>query len=308
MIKKIAVVTGASGFIGKNVVKELLKKNYFVYAISTNNKSLDEIKCDNLKNIVLFFEEYPAMLEQIEERGIDLFIHCAWQGVWGKAFEDYELQMKNASYAGKAIEIAHQLNSKKFVLLSTANVLETKKIIMNPFCFNKLRATTNYGLAKISAEIICRTLALKYDLAFNCAYISMVYGEENYSMMVPNVVISKLVKKQSPDLIEGNGLYDLVYVRDVSAGLVAIGEKGVSMKSYYLGNRKLKTFKSIFSEIGKIINPDVELNFGVYPDANFIDYSLIDLNELYDDTGFEPTYDFKESILNTASWIKDNLL
>ena len=136
----------------------------------------------------------------------------------------------------------------------------------------------------------------------------MVFGEENKSMMVPNVVLTKLLSGKSPDLIDGNGLYDLIYVKDVASGLVAIGEKGTPMKSYYLGSRKLKSFKELFLEIGKIINPSVNINFGAYPDANYIDYSLINLDELYDDTGFEPKCDFKESILKTSAWLKENML
>lgn len=307
-MKKTAIVTGANGFIGKNVVIELLKKDYFVYAVVSDKKQLASINDTRLTIISLLFDRYYELLELIKEESIDILIHCAWQGVWGKAFEDYELQMRNAVYAGKTMDIAAKLHTKKFVLLSTANVLETKKVITNSFEYKKLRFTTNYAMAKIASEMICRTLSCNNGVAFNCAYISMVYGEENYSMMVPNVVISKLLKGESPDLIEGNGLYDLVYVKDVASGLVAIAEKGVSMKSYYIGSRRLKTFKELFTNVGKILAPTVKMNFGVYHDANYIDYSLINLDELYDDTGFEIKTNFDESIVNTAKWVKENLL
>ena len=306
-MNKCAVVTGANGFIGKRVVERLLANGYFVYAITTDVNSLNDISSDSISTHSLFFDEYPKMLEIID-KDVDLFIHCAWQGVWGKAFDDYSLQMNNAINAGKTMEIASRLNAKKFVLLSTVNVLEAKKIINNPFNYKQLRATTNYAMAKLSAEMICRTLASHNCVLFNCAYIGMVYGENNYSMMVPNVVISKLLKNESPDLIEGNGLYDIVYVEDVANGLIAIGEKGIPFKSYYIGSRHIKTFKCVFEKIGKIVNPSVRLNFGAYPDNNYIDYSLINIDELFEDTGFEIADNFEQNVTKTANWIKEKML
>jgi len=38
-----------------------------------------------------------------------------------------------------------------------------------------------------------------------------------------------------------------------------------------------------------------------------MDYSCVDLEQLYNDTGFECTSDFKETIKETFAWIKDNL-
>ncbi len=307
-MKKVAIVTGANGFIGKNVVLQLVQKGYFVYAITTDPGAFKDYPADKISNLVLFFEDYPKLLDLISERPIEMLIHCAWQGVWGPAFKDYELQMRNAVNAGKTMELAAQLQVKKFVLLSTVNVLETKKVINESYAFKKLRPTTNYAMAKLSAEMICRTLSCSNGVEFNCAYIAMVYGEENRSMMVPNVVISKLLAGESPNLIEGNGLYDLIYVEDVAKGLVAIGEKGMNLKSYYLGSRTLRSFKEIFTQVRDILNPNIELRFGVYPDENHIDYSLVNLDELFEDTGYEVSKDFENHIRVTASWVKDNLL
>ncbi len=306
-MKRVAVVTGANGFVGTHLVESLLAKGYFVYAVTTDDHAFKQVDSSKLKNLVLFFDDYPKLVSEIKE-GVDVFFHCAWQGVWGDAFKDYNLQMRNAVYAGKTMEIAAQLNAKRFVLLSTVNVLEAKKIIADSTSFNKLRATTNYAMAKLSAEMICRTLSCQNGVEFNCAYISMIFGEGNRSMMVPNVVITKLLKGEAVDLIEGKGLYDLVYVKDAVEGLIAIGERGVNLKSYYVGNRELVTFREIFERVGKIVNPDVPLRFGTYPDANYIDYSLIDLDELFNDTGFSVSFPFDLSIKRVAQWIKKNLL
>ena len=133
----------------------------------------------------------------------------------------------------------------------------------------------------------------------------MAYGPKNKSLMVPNVVISKLMQGKSPDLIDGNSPYDLIYVDDIVEGLLAIAEKGKNLKSYYLGHEKLKTFKELFTEIGSIIDPKIKLNFGAFKDTSEIDYSLIDLKALKNDTGFVCKSNFNDSILETAKYLKE---
>lgn len=303
---KKAVVTGANGFIGNALVKLLVECGYFVYAVTAGNAPLDVNDSSNIIAIPSYFEEYPALVDKIEAP-IDVFFHMALKGgLGGKTFMDYELQYYNAVQTGKAFEVAEKMGAKKFVYASTVNVLETKKLLMEPSIKGPLRYTNNYGMSKLAAEMICKILSSRSaTTSFNTAYIAMAYGPGLRSLVVPNVVISKLLRKESPDLIKGENLYDLIYIDDIASGLLAIGEYGTNSESYYLGHSELRPFKDIFTEIGQIISPETPLNFGAYPDDNQIDYSLIDLGRLSEVSGWRPTADFKESILKTAEFLKE---
>ena len=76
------------------------------------------------------------------------------------------------------------------------------------------------------------------------------------------------------------------------------------MRSYYIGHRKLKTFREIVTAIRDVINPDAELRFGEYEDSLNMDYSYTDLDALYRDTGFECKADFEETIREQADYLK----
>ena len=76
------------------------------------------------------------------------------------------------------------------------------------------------------------------------------------------------------------------------------------MRSYYIGHRKLRTFREIVTEIRDVINPDAELRFGEYEDSLNMDYSYTDLDALYNDTGFECKADFAKTIAEQAQWLK----
>ena len=147
-----------------------------------------------------------------------------------------------------------------------------------------------------------------YGIEYSAGLIPMPYGENNYSKQLVNIVLDCLNKKESPKLVEGNNLYDLVYIQDIVDALIAIGEKGKNKKEYYVGHRELKTFKEWITEIRDLVAPGVELKFGEYKDNQQINYSKVDLNALYLDTGWECKYELKDRIKNTAEWVKQNLM
>ncbi len=301
---KAVCVTGATGFIGSRLVEYLLKQGVEVYAVGTDEDRLNSLKCDKLHFIKAYFEEYYILKDKLP-RNLDCFYHLAWNGVFGEAFKNYELQLLNCKYACDALMIAKNLSCKKFILASSVNVLETRHYMsLDSF---EPRYTNVYATCKLSAEMICKTLAYQNNIEFNCGLIAMVYGENNKSKMIPNIVLENLLKNNPSNLIPDDTPYDLIYVEDVARAFYAIGEKGINQKTYYIGHDTISTFGTIFRSIRDFVNPNGVLNFGVYADTNAINYSLINLKALREDTGFTPKSDFKESILKTATWLKKNL-
>ncbi len=297
------IVTGAGGFIGGVLTKKLLEKSVTVYGIDVSEEKLSEYSAfENFIPVVADFSKYDSLNEIIDD-DIDVFYHFAWQGVFGTAFKDYGLQLNNAKYACEALEQAIKIGCKKFVFAGTMNEYEMDKYIKADYF--EPRYTYIYSAVKQVSEAICKTLAFNNNIKFCSGRIAMAYGEKNYSMMVPNVVMKNLLSNTPCNLIEGNDLYDMIYVDDIAGAFEAIGEYGKNLKSYYVGHRKLTTFRNLIEKVAEIINPECPLLFGKYPDVpSGVDYSNIDLDALYNDTGFECSADFEESIIKTAEWLK----
>ncbi len=303
-MKKVAI-TGCSGFFGGILTKTLLNLGVVVYGIDINKEKLQTINNTNFIPIVASFEEYERLPELIGDQDIDVFYHLAWAGGFTTAIRDYKLQMSNAGFAGDALMAAHKLGARKFVYANTYNQYEIINFLESESF--EPRYTCIYSTGKTAAGLICRTLAHNLGIEYSAGLIPMPYGEQNYSKQLVNVVIKSLCNGQAPKLVEGNNLYDLVYVQDIIDALIAIGEKGRNKKEYYVGHRKLKTFKEWMIEIRDEIAPDVELRFGEYIDNQQIDYSRVDLDALYHDTGWECHYELKDKIRDTAEWVNNNL-
>ena len=298
-----AIVTGANGFIGKHLVRALLKKNMEVWVIVRDSGKMGDLVAPNLHIVEADFERYARLSEQIQVRDFNVCFHLAWAGTWGELFKEYVLQLQNAKYACDMAVQASRLRCRRFILVSTIVQLEAQKYMCSDD--GKLRYSVIYGAAKSISTILCRIVAEQLGMGWNTAVLSSVYGVGDYSKMIENVLIQNFLSGLCPKLVTGNNYYDCTYVEDVVSCLLAIAERGRKDKTYYVGHRQLRTFREIVCELRDVLAPKMELKFGEYPDTASIDYTQIDVESLYNDTGFEPQISLREGISRTATWLKE---
>lgn len=297
------IITGANGFIGKRLIKLLLSKNFEVWAIVRRKDYLD--KYDKLHIIEANFDDYRDLDSLLDVKGFEYFYHLAWDGVDSSKFHDYDKQLKNIKATCDAFESARALKCKKFIFCGTFVEYEVRKYIEEQSTV--LRISTIYGMSKLTSEMFLKTLANKYsDIELNIILPAQVYGEGDKGKTLSRVLIESINVGESPNLCTGDFLYDWIYVGDLVEAMLVIGEKGKNLKSYYAGHRKIMLFRDIVINIRNILNPNVKLKFGAYKDNALIDYSKIDLDALYNDTGFEIKSNFIDTIKNTSIWINDN--
>ena len=155
MIKKV-LVTGCSGFIGKEVCDFFLSKNYKVYG-------LDKVKNTNL-NKILFFKcdimNKENLLKIFKEINPTIIIHLAAKAdLIGNKLDYYK-----ANYLGtkNVIDSANlTLNVKRVIFTSTLLVNKIGTNINNNFEF--YNPTTKYGESKVLMEKIIKSSNCKFE-------------------------------------------------------------------------------------------------------------------------------------------------
>ena len=298
---KKAIVTGAGGFIGGALTELLLDKGMTVYGVGISEKALGRHTGKaNFYPIIADFTKYGSLHEQIEERDIDVFYHFAWQG-YGKDTQNFDVQIENVVGTERACEAATKLYCKKFVFACSSYEYQKNEVE------GKTGYCSIYGAAKTASKAFARTTAHRAGMAFCGAIFTNVFGVGDRSNRSSNTIIRQLLRGEDLKSTKGDVLYDWSYIDDVIGGLYAIGTSGVDGKEYYVGSNRLRPFKDIITEVRDILTPDAEIDFGAFTDTAYVDYTGIDIYELYRDTGFYPNCDFRESVLKTAEWLGNDL-
>lgn len=298
----VAVVTGANGFIGNAVCVSLLKRGIKVYAIVRKKESITSNMDNPLLHVVeADFSNYDKLVEVIHD-DIDVFYHFAWEGSSGPILGDYNQQIKNIKYTCDTLVIAKKLNCKKFIMAGTINELELLQFFKAEN--NEPRLACIYGISKLSCDLLCKTIASDLKINYNTAIIGSCFGPGDKSRRIHNVFISNVIKGNQPKLVEATNLHDWIYIDDVADMFYEIGNKSINMKNYYMGHNKLRVLRDILLEVRDVLKPDLNIVFGEIKGTFEIDYSLVDINSVYEDTDYTCKSDFKENVLKTADWVK----
>lgn len=301
MMNKV-IVSGATGFIGSYLVRELLRMGVTVYGTGRDIAKLESMNFgENFVPVVADFRVFDSLEKCIKAQDIDVFFHIAWMGGAVEALKDFSVQFINARAACDAACSAVKIGCKKFVFAGTVNELEIAQFLRSE---REVPRNTNiYASLKVAADIISRTLAYQNKMEYCTSFIPLPYGVGYSAMNLINTIIKNCCEGKPSRLIEGNNQYDIVHVTDIARGLCSIGEKGRNMQNYYIGHRKLRTFREIVCNIRDVINKNAELRFGEYEDSLNMDYSYTDLDALHRDTGFECTADFEQTIKQQADYL-----
>ena len=299
------LVTGASGFLGNKMVLELIAHGYEVIAAVRNaekkhhfpdNPKLEVIECDL---------DSDSDLERLLETGtIDTVYHFAWAGTSGTARKDAFLQLENVEKTLNLIETVKKMGCCRFIFAASIMEYEISELIDTEITTSE---NAFYSVAKLTADYMARIKAEALGIEYIRAIISNVYGPGEKSARLINTTIRKLLAGEHCSFSPGEQMYDFVYIDDAVGQFIALGERGIPYKSYYIGSSAPQKLKVFLTELGEVVAPGVELGIGELPfDGISLDYGRFDISGIEQDTGFIQAVSFKDGINRTKDWIIEN--
>ena len=165
MMKK-AIVTGATGFIGRWLVRELLRENISVTAVirpdSPNRRFLPEN--DELQVAECRMDSYHTLPEQISRQKECVFYHLAWAGVSGSDRIDLKVQLDNVYASGEAVKAASAIGCDAFIGLGS--IMEEEAVAVVKTSGSKPGENYIYGEAKHFAHLVAKAVAAENNIDF----------------------------------------------------------------------------------------------------------------------------------------------
>jgi nucleoside-diphosphate-sugar epimerase len=222
------LITGASGFVGLHLVRQLLNTEHCVVVFfrgkASGRKELEELSMrkPNLKIVYGDIRNNYDIKKAME--GIDVVFHLAM------------------SISSIDDELNHQINVKGTRnLVEACKIQGVKRVVYTSTSIVGLKDKCNYGLTKLQAEEILR----ESNLDLTIFRFSMVYGlgGPGFARIVKNI---KSFPGFIPLIGKGNCRRQPVFVDDVVNALTVCLDNDISIgKVYFLGGPDAITFRQM---------------------------------------------------------------
>jgi len=263
------LVTGATGFIGGNLARELWHKGYQVRALvrpGSNTLTIEDTGIEQVSGDILDAESVRRAIT-----GCQAVFHCAAAYTfWTRNTQD--IYRTNVAGTRLVLEEARRSGVEKVVYTSTVATvglkvggLGSEDVPVNPG-----HLVGNYKKSKFQAEQVALKMAAK-GLPVVVVNPTAPFGPWDVKPTPTGRVVLDFLRGKIPAYVE-TGL-NLVDVADVVAGHILAMEHGVSGQRYLLGNRNL-SLEQIFKLLEELTGrpaPKLRLPFWVAMGAGYID-------------------------------------
>jgi len=266
------LVTGGLGFIGVNLIEELLKK-YFVINIDKVSYSSNNPKIFSKKKNYVFFKK------DINDK--NFFIN-----ILKKFKPKIVFNLAAETHVDRSID-----NSLPFIrsnILGTINLLEGIKAVKKKIRFihistdevygdisknknsketHRYNPSSPYASSKASADLIIKSYFKTYKLDVVITNCCNNYGPYQYpEKLVPKIIYNIDNNKFVPIYDKGKNVREWIFVKDHCNALIKVSKYGLRGESYNIGSgirlSNLEITKKIFSQIKKKIpSKKLKINF-----------------------------------------------
>jgi len=313
---KNVLVTGGAGFIGSNLVEQLIGRE--AYISTTVIDSLQTGGLNNLKEVERKVKFIKADLNNINEclkicRGKDIVINLAARvgGVEYNRSHPGTMFRDNMLINLNMLEAARQAEVERFLTVSSACVYPRNCTIPTPeeegFKDSPEPTNDGYGWAKRMAEFMseayCREFGMKIAIArpYNC------YGPRDHFETSSGHVIPALIKKvfdgDDPLIVWGDGEQSraFIYVDDFARGLIEVAEKYAVCDPVNIGTDEEIKIKDLVKLILELSGKNPKVYFDTLRPAGQPRRNCNN-KKAKNKIGFEAKVSLREGLKRTIEW------
>ncbi len=308
------LITGGCGFIGTNLVKELMRDHNLTIIDNFNSEYDSNIKENNWKFLQSAHNKNPINHSlklvrddilninnsalTIQNTSFDYLIHLAAKvEVRNSSNEFYDYYKENVEGTKNILDFCVQKKIHKIINLSSSAVYGdqliypvTEESIPKPISF--------YGKSKLRAEKICDQYVEKNNISIISFRPVVIYGP----FLRPNMAISSFFETQlrkEPFIIYGNGEYrrEFVYISDlINAIKLALNyETEKNHEIFNIGNEYPISINDLIKLCSNILEINPEIKYCRSHEED-IEISNLDSRKAYNLLSWKPEIGFLEGL------------
>lgn len=295
-MKKKIIVTGGAGFIGSNLVDELVKHGHKIIVldnlITGRLSNLDKVK-KNIDFVNIDISNNERSLDRYFNK-IDWVFHLAGQADVVPSITNPESYFKtNVVGTLNVLQASKKANIKKLVYAASASCYGIPKKYPTDES-SKIDPKYPYALTKLFGE----QLVLHWAKVYNMPNLSLrffnAYGPRSrtagaYGAAIGVFLAQKLFNKPLTIVGDGNQTRDFIYVSDLVEAIILSAEKGKNSEAYNVASGKETSINTIANIIG-----GEKINIPKRPGET--DRSLADISKAQSELNWQPKVLIEEGI------------
>lgn len=288
------LVTGGAGFVGTEVVTQLILKGYQVTVLDKQEKP-DKSIFNNVKYIKGDIQNAARCVMACA--GQDYVIHLAAKPRIPESFVDPDSYFENNVNGTRSVlTAAAAVGIRKFVYASSSSIYGNNPTPQKPY--NKPDPLNYYAMTKLFGEHLCKQYKNMFGLNYNVLRFFTVYSENQPSgdngLMIAK--FARMAKEGTPLTIHGDGEYrrDYIHVSDVANACIASMESKVKSEIFNVGTGTNIAVNAVV-EILRNYAPDLEVQYEENP-RGYARETLADISKVEKMLGWKPTIGISDGI------------
>jgi UDP-glucose 4-epimerase len=308
------LVTGGAGFIGSNIVQELLNRGEDV-------RVLDNFATGKRENIFCFMDNKNFDLIEGDlrsfhtvrnaARGVDFILHQGALPSVPRSIQD-PITTNDVNILGtlNILEAAREFDVKRIVYASSSSIYgDSLELPKKEDMF--IQPLSPYALSKYTAERYCQIHTQIYGLETVCLRYFNVFGPNQDPFSQYSAVIPKFIKLISDDIqptIFGDGSQsrDFTFVQNVvEANLLACTASQAPGQVINIACHDSATLLELVNMINEYLNKNIEPLFADERSGD-VKHSLASIKKAEELLQYKVEIPFKEGLYRTIKFLLNN--
>jgi nucleoside-diphosphate-sugar epimerase len=292
-----AIITGASGFIGRTLVRHLLARRAEVIAIDHIPVTLS---CESHVADLTISSSLDSLLD---ERTV--VFHMAARADVGSSVTDPRGDFMNNVLATFEILESVRKAGCRLVYPSTASIFDSMdELPLRETAY--VKPTSPYGAGKVAGEAYCAAYHRSYNCDIRVARMFSVYGVGMNRFVIWDL-IDKIQRDPRRIEIRGDGeqIRDYLYIDDAVRGLVDIAEHGSAGQDYNLASGAPVRLLDLAHKIATLMgHPEIEIVPTGEPSPGDVPKWYADISKITN-IGFITQVSLDEGLLRTIRYLSE---